>query len=144
MPINGMSSGSYPRWLFASISLLCLSSCGDPKFDQYFVRGEQLYVQHCSNCHQKDGKGLGLVYPPVDESDFMEQNFEATLCLMKYGVKGELAVNGKVYNQAMPGVRSLTDLEVAEIATYMYNSGTHKRGLILVTEVEKVMRNCPQ
>ena len=132
-------------WLpVGGVIFLTILGCGDPKFDQYYVRGEQLYVLHCSNCHQKDGKGLGLVYPPVDESDFMEQNFETTLCLMKYGMKGDITVNGKVYNQAMPGIRSLTDLEVAEIATYIYNSGKHKRGLIPVLEVEKIMRNCPQ
>jgi cytochrome c551 len=144
MEIDRAWRHAFIRWSIIGLIFPFFISCGDPKFDQYFVRGEQLYVQHCSNCHQKNGKGLGLVYPPVDDSDFMEQNFEETLCLMKYGVKGEVMVNGKVYNQAMPGVMALTDLEVAEIATYIYNSGKHKRGLILVTEVEKVMRDCPQ
>jgi mono/diheme cytochrome c family protein len=125
--------------------VLVLSGCArDPKFDQYFVQGEKLYLQHCSNCHQKDRKGLGLLYPPLDESDYMSKNFKETLCLMKYGISGELIVNGKSYNQPMPGVRSLTDLEVAEIATYIYNSGQHKRGLILVKDVEKIMRDCDQ
>ena len=125
------------------VFLLCACS-RDQKFDQYFVQGEKLYVRHCSNCHQKDGKGLGLLYPPLDESDYMEKSFSETLCLMKYGISGELTVNGKSYNQPMPGVRSLTDLEIAEIATYIYNSGQHKKGLILVTEVERIMRECDQ
>jgi cytochrome c551 len=128
--------------LFAGAMMV--AGCTDPKFQQYFVQGEQLYLTHCSNCHQKDGKGLGLLYPPVDESDFMEKNFEATLCLMKYGLEGELVVNGKAFNQPMPGVRSLTDLEIAEIATYIYNSGNHKRGLITVTDVGKIMNGCTQ
>ena len=132
------------RFAVFAFAITLTAGCGDPKFDQYFVQGEQLYATHCSNCHQKDGKGLGLLYPPVDESDFMEKNFEATLCLMKYGIKGEVVVNGKTFNQPMPGVRSLTDLEVAEIATYIYNSGKHKRGLIAVTEAEKIMKDCAQ
>ena len=121
-----------------------LSCRSDPKFDQYFVRGEQLYGQHCSNCHQKTGEGLGLLYPPVNVSDYMDKNFEKVLCLMKYGIDGELVVNGKSFNQPMPGVRTLTDLEIAEIATYIYNSGQHKKGLILVTDVERVMKDCNQ
>jgi mono/diheme cytochrome c family protein len=129
---------------FALAAFLCLSGCGDPKFDQYFVQGEKLYIIHCSNCHQKDGKGLGLVYPPVDKSDFMDQNFDETLCLMKHGMTGEVIVNGKSYNQPMPGVPSLTDLEIAEIATYIYNSGDHKRGLVPVTDVERILKNCGQ
>src|SRR6188768_3369363 len=123
---------------------LLLVRCGDPKFDQYFLQGEKLYVRHCSNCHQKNGEGLGLLYPPVSASDFMENNFERTLCIMKHGIKGELVVNGKSYNQPMPGVLSLTDLEIAEIATYIYNSGEHKRGLVPVTQVERIMQDCAQ
>jgi len=132
------------RRLVLLTCMAALASCGDPKFKQYYVQGEQLYVRHCSNCHQKDGKGLGLLYPPLDESDFMAKNFEATLCVMRNGLKGEVVVNGKSFNQPMPGVRSLTDLEIAEIATYIYNTGSHKRGLITVTEAEKVMKDCAQ
>jgi cytochrome c551 len=127
-----------------ALSAIFNIGCGDPKFDQYFVQGEKLYTANCSNCHQANGKGLGLLYPPLDVSDYMDKHFEETLCLMKYGVSGELTVNGKVFNKPMPGVRELTDLEIAEIATYIYNIGDHSRGLILVTDVEKVMRECDQ
>ena|SRR6478736_6172811 len=115
---------------------LPFSSCSsDPKFRQYYVQGEQLYVKNCSNCHQKNGKGLGMVYPPLDQSDYLDKNFEKVLCLMKYGTKGELIVNGKTFNQPMPGIPTLTDLEIAEIATYLYNQWDRQRGLIDVKEV---------
>src|SRR5690349_18622211 len=66
--------------------LIFLLSCTEGKhadavkFDQYFVQGEQLYAKHCSNCHQAEGTGLGLVYPPLNKSDFLEKNFEQVLC----------------------------------------------------------------
>jgi len=112
------------------------------KFQQYFVEGEQLYVTHCSNCHQKNGKGLGLLYPPLDQSDYMDNNLQEVICLMKYGKSGEIVVNGKTYNQPMPGVITLTSLEIAEIATYIYNSWSHKRGIIEVIEVTKTLDQC--
>ena len=112
------------------------------KFQQYFVEGEQLYLTHCSNCHQKNGKGLGLLYPPLDQSDYMDNNLQEVVCLMKYGKSGEIVVNGKVYNQPMPGVITLTSLEIAEIATYIYNSWSHKRGIIEVIEVTKTLDQC--
>ncbi len=101
-----------------------------------------MYVKNCSNCHQKNGKGLGLVYPPVDQSDYLDKNFEAVLCLMKYGTKGELMVNGKTFNQPMPGIPTLTDLEIAEIATYLYNNWERKRGLVDVKEVTPLIEKC--
>ncbi len=82
------------------LTAYCLLSCSgtDAKFQQYYVQGEELYIKHCSNCHQKSGKGLGLVYPPLGPSDFMESNFDNVLCQMKYGKKGPLIVNGKEFN----------------------------------------------
>ena len=146
------------RWKMASnfrlqaasliVVLLC-GSCSNSKtsesqikFDQYFVQGEQLYLKHCSNCHQAAGTGLGRVYPPLNKSDFMDSHFEEVICLMKHGREGEIIVNGKSYVQPMPGVVSLTDIEVAEIATYIYNSWEHKRGIIEVSTVSKLIPNC--
>jgi hypothetical protein len=63
---------------------------------------------------------------------------------MKYGIKGEIVVNGKTFVQPMPGVQSLTDLEIAEIATYIYNSWEHKRGIVDVSEANKILTNCPR
>jgi cytochrome c551 len=114
------------------------------KFTQYYNQGEQLYIQNCSNCHQKNGKGLGRLYPPLDSSDYMTNNFNDVICLIEYGKKGSLVVNGIEFNQAMPGVPALTDLEVAEIATYIYNTWTHDRGIVEVKEVTAVQEKCKE
>ncbi|QOI96254.1 MAG: cytochrome c [Flammeovirgaceae bacterium] len=131
-------------WLL--LTSLLFVGCGHSqeknKFTNYYRQGEQLYIKHCSNCHQPNGTGLGRVYPPLHQSDYMKNNFKAVICLMKNGIDGPLLVNGKEFNQAMPGVPTLTDLEIAEIATYIYNSWEHKRGLVDVAEVSNVLREC--
>jgi mono/diheme cytochrome c family protein len=112
------------------------------KFQQYYIQGEQLYLQHCSNCHQKNGKGLGLVYPPLDTSDFMTNSFSEVICLIKNGKSGELIVNGKNYNQKMSGLPDLSNLEIAEISTYIYNTWTHNHGLVDVKDVSTLLSTC--
>jgi len=112
------------------------------KFQQYYIQGERLYSQHCSNCHQKNGRGLGLVYPPLDTSDYLTNNFNEVLCLIRNGKEGAMLVNGKNYNQKMPGIPTLTDLEIAEITTYVYNSWSHQRGIVDVKEVSAVLSSC--
>jgi mono/diheme cytochrome c family protein len=102
-----------------------------------------LYVKNCSNCHQRDGKGLGLVYPPVDVSDYVDNHLADVICLMEKGKEGELMVNGKSYNKAMPAMPALTDLEIAEITTYLYNSWGRNKGIIDVKEVTSVIQKCP-
>lgn len=133
--------------LAIAFSGLLLMRCGkttSAKFKQYYVHGEQLYTKHCSNCHQPDGSGLGRVYPPLDTSDYMEKNFSDVLCLMRHGKTGEVIVNGESFNQAMPGVSSLTDLEIAEIATYIYNTWSHDRGIVEVKDVSRIVATCQQ
>ena len=112
------------------------------KFQQYYIQGEQLYLTHCSNCHQKDGKGLGLLFPPLNQSDFVDAHFEKVICIMEHGISGELIVNGKSFNKEMKGIPSLTDLEIAEIATYVYNSWGRERGIVEVQEVSKKLLAC--
>lgn len=134
------------------ILLLTLFSCStksdsnrgssSTKFEQYYIQGEQLYIKNCSNCHQKTGTGLGLVYPPLKQSDFLINNVEQVICLIRNGKKGELIVNGKSYNQPMPAMPSLTDLEIAEIATYIYNSWENELGIIDVQDVSKLLLVC--
>jgi mono/diheme cytochrome c family protein len=113
-----------------------------PKFQQYYVQGEVLYNKYCSNCHQSNGKGLGRLYPPLDQSDFMNNHFEEVICIIKYGRQGALLVNGVDYNMTMKGNLALTELEVAEIATYIYNTWSHKKGLIDVNETSRILSVC--
>ena len=119
-----------------------MSSEDAMKFEQYMVAGETLYLQYCSQCHQPMGTGLSELYPPLTKSDYLQNNFEDVLCILRYGKSGEIVVNGKTYNQMMPAQPQLTDLEIAEIATYVYNSWGNSRGLIAVTEVTPVLTAC--
>lgn len=124
------------------VVLIGCRSKADIEKEQYYNQGEVLYNQYCSNCHQKNGKGLGLLYPPLDSSDYMDNNFNEVICLIKWGKSTPTVVNGKTYLQPMAGVRTLTDLEIAEITTYIYNSWSHKRGMVTVPEVAKVIGQC--
>lgn len=133
----------YSLWL--AVCGLWLTACGqgkNTKFQQYYAQGEQLYIKNCSNCHQKNGDGLGRVYPPINQSDYIDLHLEEVLCLMKYGTKGELIVNGEKFNKEMKGITSLTELEIAEIATYIYNTWSHRQGMIEIKTVEQALKKC--
>ena len=124
---------------------LLLNSCNskDSKLQLYKVQGEELFIKHCSNCHQKSGKGLGLVYPPVDTSDYIDSYTTGVICLIEKGIEGELVVNGKSFNKAMPAIPQLTDLEIAEIATYIFNSWGRSKGIVDVNHVTEMLKQCP-
>lgn len=113
------------------------------KRNQYIVQGMQLYRQHCANCHQVDGTGLARLIPPLKDSDYLKEMGPGVLaCQIKYGLEGEIVVNGITFNQAMPGIPDLTPLEIAEIVTYVKNTWGGENELFDVKQTERALEEC--
>ena len=126
--------------LFFPIFFACQT--GDIKKNQYFVEGLALYKTHCANCHQLDGSGLEGLYPPIANSDFLKGNKLKMICFIHNGLNDSLAVNSKQYNQPMPANRALEPLDLAEIATYVYNKWGSETKITEVPEVEETLKKC--
>lgn len=112
------------------------------RLKHYLVEGQRLYLENCSNCHQKDGSGLGRLIPPLKEADYLKEDVDRTICIVKYGLSGEIIVNGKDYNHEMPGNKELTELEIAELVTYVYNTWGGMSEIIPVEQVRQVLKQC--
>lgn len=120
-----------------------LAQISDAKVMQFAIPGKELYENYCANCHQKDGSGLGKLIPPLRDADYFKADIHRTVWIMKHGKVGEILVNGEVYNQAMPANPSLSPLELAQIATYLYNSWGMNEGVIDAPRVEQYLKNPP-
>lgn len=113
------------------------------RLKQYQVQGAKLYANYCVNCHQQDGKGLASLYPPLDGSDYLMEDFARAACIIKNGQSKEIVVNGVTYNQMMPG-NPITNLEVAEVLTFITNAWGNEGGLIGVKDVDKWIEKCEE
>jgi|SRR5690606_25610218 len=111
------------------------------ELQQYYVAGERLYAQHCGNCHMPEGEGLGRLIPPLKGTDFMERD-SLLACIIKNGLSGEIEVNGVVYNQPMPGIPQLTNIEIAQITTYLYKEFFDKDVLLKPSAIEQMLSEC--
>ena len=113
------------------------------KLNQYMVQGMRLYRQHCANCHQNDGSGLAKLIPPLKSSDYLENlKADELACQIRYGLEGEVVVNGVSFNDKMPGLPKLTSLEIAEIITYVNNTWSSNKGLYDVKSAERALNTC--
>ena len=121
-----------------------LAQISNPDVMKYAVNGKALIENYCANCHQKDGKGLGKLIPPLNESDYFKESIHRSVWIMKNGQKGEIIVNGEAYNQAMPANPQLTALEISQISTYLYNIWGNKEGVISSKDVEKFLSEKPE
>jgi mono/diheme cytochrome c family protein len=57
-------------------------------------------------------------------------------------MEGSILVNGIDYNQPMPANEQLTDIEVAQILTYITNSWQNQSGYFPVSKVSTYLDNC--
>lgn len=120
-----------------------LAQISDPEVMKFAIPGKQLYENHCGNCHQADGKGLGKLIPPLRDADYFKASIHRTVWIIRHGQKGEILVNGEKYNQAMPANPNLKPLEIAQISTYLYNIWGMNEGVILSSDVENYLKNAP-
>lgn len=124
-------------------TLFCLvqpwTACNDNPFQQ----GQRLYEFYCANCHIEDGSGLESLIPPLANADWVKNNQAALACIIKKGMKGEVVVNGKTYNQEMPGNKNLNQYEIANIINYINHAWGNDYGYAKITEVEKALEACP-
>ena len=100
--------------------------------------GEQIYTKTCFACHQANGEGIANAFPPLAKSDYLNADVKRAIDIVLNGKTGEITVNGAKYNSIMTK-QTLTDDEIADVLTYVYNSwGNNKTNVdaSMVSEVK--------
>ena len=104
-------------------------------------RGQVLYEDLCLRCHMPNGEGVPGVFPPLANSDYLN-DIEATIRIIKYGgIKEDLVVNGVTYNGYMES-QGLSDDEITDVTNYILNSwGNENKHVIDIIDVSKIKPN---
>ncbi|WP_426293273.1 c-type cytochrome [Dyadobacter endophyticus] len=103
---------------FLMLGLASCRSSEELKSEQYFVTGQQLYMTHCANCHQMEGNGMSNLYPPIVGSQILSDK-ALIACIVQYGMSDTIVVNGKKFSRPMPPNPKLTEIEIAEIVSFV-------------------------
>jgi len=93
----------------------------EKSFEQSISDGKMIYEDFCIQCHLNNGTGIEGVYPPLNKSDYLLENIDKSIYSIKYGLKGEIIVNGIKYNGVMIN-QGLEDDEIADVMNYITNS----------------------
>jgi mono/diheme cytochrome c family protein len=101
--------------------------------------GSALFAEHCSSCHGAAGEGFRSLYPPLSRSRVLADEPEVLPCIIRHGLRGEIVVDGRVFNQIMPGNPRLSAGDIARIISHMQALwGDENR----VIEVETWLEDC--
>jgi cytochrome c551 len=134
-------NGRKIQWTWGlALLLLYIFSCSD---ESPYKQGKKLYTLHCANCHMDQGEGLGALYPPLNQSDYLAINRNDLPCLIRNGLKGEILVNGLVYDLEMPGIPQLTEVEINNLLNYIFTAWDNELEPLQIKEVQKTLSTCP-
>ena len=103
-------------------------------------RGNAVYSDFCISCHLPNGKGVQNIYPPLANSDYLKANRYASIKGLKYGLKGEITVNGVQYNKYMPPMGLSAD-EIADVMNFSNHSWGNSYGkIVTIEEVSEIKK----
>lgn len=111
------------------------------------LEGQALYLQHCSACHQPNGKGISGFFPPLADNAQVNsddaQTIQNYLRRVIFGYHGGLIVNNEVYSGRMPPigyVGRLNDSELLKLINYQRTAWGGNARAITFTELAKARK----
>jgi mono/diheme cytochrome c family protein len=114
--------------------------------EQVVAAGKKAYQQVCATCHQVTGQGVAGVYPPLAGADWVTGNEERVVRVLLHGLNGNIEVNGKTYNGAMPafgkvpgGGYNWNEEKISQVLTYIRQEWGNKAEPITKAKVAEVL-----
>ena len=105
------------------------------------ARGKKVYTEQCLACHMADGTGVPGMNPPLIKTRFVLGDKIKLVQLTLKGMSGEVDIDGSVYHNTMASHAELTDLQIADVLTYIRNSFGNKAKTITAAEVKGIRAN---
>ncbi|WP_395050601.1 c-type cytochrome [Flavobacterium sp.] len=106
--------------------------------EKSIVKGKEVYMDFCIQCHMANGKGEEKNFPPLDGSNWLSKNVNQSIHAVKFGQTGEIIVNGEKFNNTMTPM-GLSNQEVADVMNYIRNSWSNKHHkMISLKQVEAI------
>lgn len=110
--------------------------------EERITAGKIVYSRVCLACHQANGEGIIQAFPPLAKSDYLNADTTRAIRTVVHGMTGEVTVNGEVYNSIMPQL-GLTDEEIANVLTYVYNNWDNNGTEVTPAMVEEARKLPP-
>jgi mono/diheme cytochrome c family protein len=130
-------------FLLAVLLLVTAFSLQDCRENPY-SNGQYMYTRYCASCHMDDGKGLGALIPPLAGSDYLGMHRDLLPCIVRFGLKDTILVNGVAYDEPMAGIDALSDIDITNVLNYINSSWGNANGTYRLDDVRQLLKNCPQ
>jgi cytochrome c oxidase subunit II len=136
--VKAVSEDDYRAWVAAERAASHAASAANAAaagktytLDELKAGGEKVYLHACVACHQASGQGTPPAFPALAHGQIADGPIAGTI---------DIVVNGSQRNPAMiPWKGQLSDLEIAEVITYVRNSfGNDRNDLVQPKDIAAV------
>lgn len=124
--------------IIAAAMVTLMAFCAQPSIKESMARGKGVFSTYCLTCHQADGKGVMRLYPPLIGTQFVGGDKKKLVGIVLNGLQGEIEVDGDTYNNVMASHDFLTDIQIADVLTYVRNSFGNKYSQVTPAEVKTI------
>jgi mono/diheme cytochrome c family protein len=109
-----------------------------PNLKASMERGKQVYDVTCITCHQADGLGVQRMNPPLVKTKWILGDKKALANIVLKGLQGgEIEIDGDSFHNPMPPQEALlSDLQIADVLTYVRNSFGNKASAVSPADVK--------
>jgi len=124
-----------------SVLLMALTKTGSSnqnKLAASIERGKKVYAERCLTCHQADGGGVQNMNPPLTKTKWVLGDKIQLIQIVLKGLSTGVEIDGDSYHNVMASHADLTDLQIADVLTYVRNSFGNKAKTVTEAEVRSV------
>ncbi len=102
-------------------------------------RGAQIYLQKCSHCHGRDGRGRGEFVPPLAGASSALAGPADSVVNITLNGAGRVVANGIPDSYRMPPYRvTLSDQDIAAVSSFVRQSWGNSGGAVSAADVAKL------
>ncbi len=101
-------------------------------------RGVAVYRKECMSCHQADGGGVPHLNPPLSENTDVLGDKKKIISIVLKGMEDRIPLDGEYYSNSMASHAHLSNLEIADVLTYIRASFGNKASAVTPAEVALV------
>ena len=101
-------------------------------------RGKKVYTERCLTCHQADGGGVQNMNPPLTKTKWVLGDKVQLIQIVLKGLSTGVEIDGDSYHNVMASHADLSNLQIADVLTYVRNSFGNKAKAVTEADVKSV------
>jgi len=103
-----------------------------------FDQGHEVFGQICAACHQPSGLGMAGTAPPLVDSEWLLGPQDRVVRIVLNGLHGPITVGKHSVDLEMPGLKVLTDEQIASALTYLRREWGHEASPIEIATIQRI------